>query len=281
MRVAEPVKNVVIGMILGMSIMLPGVCAATIAVVLGVYDRIIRDISKPSQYLKEDFWFIVTIAVVSIIGVYISVKCLAFVIESYEAPLMLFFATAVGIQIPNIWREADDGEKISVYNILALIVGFVVIMLVFLISIASFDQVSSPGPAVLVLAGAIYGICILSPGLSGSTIIMALGLFAAIVTGLNALDVHVIVPLVIGLAIGIIIFSKVIDHFLTRNRKSSFFAIIGLTTGSVVMVTVQALMKMDGSDTVVQCIFAIAAGIVLGWFAYRMTRRSAQCQVQE
>ena len=280
MKVAEPVKNVVIGMILGMSIMLPGVCAATIAVVLGVYDRIIRDLSKPSQYLREDFWFIVTIVVVSIIGVYMTVKCLAFVIESYEAPLMLFFATAVGIQIPNIWREADDGGKASGYNILALIVGFVLMVFVFFISITSFDQVSSPGPAALVLAGAIYGICILSPGLSGSTIIMALGLFAAIVTGLDALDVNVIVPLVIGLAVGIIIFSKVIDHFLTRSRKSSFFAIIGLTAGSVVMVTVQALMKIDGSDTVIQCILAIAAGILLGLIAYHMTRKGAQRQIQ-
>jgi len=280
MKVAEPVKNVVIGMILGMSIMLPGVCAATIAVVLGVYDRIIRDLSKPSQYLKEDFWFIVTIIVVSIIGVYLTVKCLAFVIESYEVPLMLFFATAVGIQIPNIWRGADDGEKATGYNILALIVGFVLMVFVFFISITSFDQVSSPGPAALVLAGAIYGICILSPGLSGSTIIMALGLFAAIVTGLNALDVQVILPLVIGLAVGIIIFSKVIDHFLTRSRKSSFFAIIGLTAGSVVMVTVQALMKIDSSDTVIQCILAIAAGILLGLIAYRMTRKGAQRQMK-
>lgn len=76
MSVAEPVKNVLYGAILGMTIILPGFSAATMAVVLGIYDRIIRDISRPSQYLKEDLWFILTIIVVSLIGVYITAKCL-------------------------------------------------------------------------------------------------------------------------------------------------------------------------------------------------------------
>jgi len=280
MSVAEPVKNVLYGAILGMTIILPGFSAATMAVVLGIYDRIIRDISRPSQYLKEDLWFILTIIVVSLIGVYITAKCLTLVIESYEVPLMFFFATAVAIQLPNIWRRADDGEKVTKFNILAFIVGFALMILLLYISTISFHQVSSPGPIVLLLAGVVYGICILTPGLSGSTIMIALGLFAAIVSGVTALDASVIIPLMIGLAAGIVLFSKLIDHFLTCNRKSSFFAIIGLTTGSIVMVIVQALMMIDGSDTAIQSIVAIAAGALFGLIAYKITRRSTQCQNQ-
>lgn len=95
MGFAESVKNVAVAMVIGLCLMMPGVSAATLAVVFGIYDRLIRDLSKPTKYLREDGWFVLTIIVVAIFGVYVCARGLNFLISEHEVPLMIFFAVSV------------------------------------------------------------------------------------------------------------------------------------------------------------------------------------------
>ena len=273
MKLAESAKNILIGMLLGILLMMPGVCAATLAVIFGIYDRLIRDISKPTKYLKEDGWFVLTIVVVAIIGVYICAKVLDFLIDGYEIPLTLFFATAVSMQLPDIRRQADDGKRTTPYNLSALAIGFALMILFLYVGMTSHAADVAPGILMMVLAGMISGICILSPGLSSSTMLMALGLFPAVISALSALDFSAIIPMAIGLALGILLFAKIVDHFMTENRKSTYFAIIGLTAGSIAAVVIRALMAISGNEQIVQCVVAVAAGVALGWCTHLFTRK--------
>lgn len=273
MKMAEPLKNALVAALIGVFMMMPGVSGATLAVIFGIYDRLIRDLSKPTKYLKEDFWFIITIAVVGIIGAFVCIKGLDFLIDGYEVPLMFFFATAISIQLPDIWKQADDGNRLTSRNVLALATGFALMILVLCINASPYSWEVSASPLAMVAAGVVYGICLLSPGISGSTVLLALGLFSAVINALSELDLVSIAPLIVGAIIGGLLFAKVVDHFVTHNRKTTYFAIIGLTAGSVVTVVVQALMKMDGGDQLLQCVAAIAIGIVLGWLAHLFTKK--------
>ncbi|MBR4226009.1 MAG: DUF368 domain-containing protein [Candidatus Methanomethylophilaceae archaeon] len=273
MKMAEPVKNILVSALIGVFMMMPGVSGATLAVIFGIYDRLIRDLSKPTKYLKEDFWFIVTIATVGIIGAFVCIKGLDFLIDGYEVPLMFFFATAISIQLPDIWKQADDGNRLTSRNVLALATGFALMILVLYLNTSSRVWEVSSSPLAMVAAGVVYGICILSPGISGSTVLLALGLFSAVINALSELDLVSIAPLIVGAIIGGLLFAKVVDHFVTHNRKTTYFAIIGLTAGSVVTVVVQAFMKMDGGDQLLQCVVAIAIGIVLGWLTHLFTKK--------
>ena len=273
MKMAEPVKNALVAALIGVFMMMPGVSGATLAVIFGIYDRLIRDLSKPTKYLKEDFWFIVTIAVVGIIGAFVCIKGLDFLIDGYEVPLMFFFATAISIQLPDIWKQADDGERPTSRNVLALAIGFALMILVLYLNTSSHGWEVSASPLAMVAAGVVYGICILSPGISGSTVLLALGLFSAVINALSELELVSIAPLIVGAIIGGLLFAKVVDHFVTHNRKTTYFAIIGLTAGSVVTVVVQALMKMDGGEQAIQCVVAVAIGIVLGWLTHLFIKK--------
>jgi putative membrane protein len=273
MKLAESLKNVVIAILIGIFMMMPGVSGATLAVIFGIYDRIIRDISQPTKYLREDLGFILTLVIVGIIGVFICVKGFDYLIDRYEIPLMFFFGTAVLLQLPDIWKQAGDGRKATPFNYLALAVGFVLMILVPYISMVTFDWGESPGPLVMAVAGVIYGICLLSPGISGSTVLLALGLFTIMIESLSNLDFAAILPLIIGAAIGILLFAKVVDHFVTHYRKSTYFAIIGLTAGSIVAVVAQAITRIESSDQILQCIVAIALGVILGWCTHMFSKK--------
>ena len=168
-------KNVIIGIAIGIFMMMPGVSGATLAVIFGIYDRLVRDISKPAKYLKEDYKFLFTIAIVGLLGAIICIKGLDFLMKEYEVPLMFFFATAISTQLPDVWKQGNDERIMTRYNILALVIGFMLMLTVFYISMVSFEQEIPQDTFILIIAGIIYGVCIMSPGISGSTVLLALG----------------------------------------------------------------------------------------------------------
>ena len=281
MKLGESVRNAIVAVVIGIFMMMPGVCGATLAVIFGIYDRLIRDISQPRKYLREDAWFLLTIIVVGLIGAFICLKFLAFLLDDYEVPLMFFFATAVAIQLPDLWKQAGGGGRPTSYNVLALAVGFILMIVVLYAYVTSGGWEAPSNPIILIAAGVIYGACLLSPGVSGSTVLLALGLFTVVVDGLADLDLMAIAPLVAGAAIGVLLFAKVIDHFITHNRSSTYFAIIGLTAGSVVTVVIQAILKMEEGDSILLCILAIVAGIALGVVTHLFTSKYTVPQATE
>ncbi len=270
MGIAGYVRNVIVGIITGIFMMLPGASGATITVVFGIYERLIHDISKLSNILS-DIRFLLTLGIGVVLGVLICSKGLDFLIDSYEIPLMFFFAVLILVQIPDIKRQSNDGERPTSLNCVAFVAGFLVMIGILVIGLGTGEQIESPGPIILFFAGIIYVVSAISPGISGSTILLALGLFSAVVEGIGNLKMMTVLPLALGGLVGLVLFAKIIDRCVTEHRKSTYFAILGLTVGSVVTVIAQAVMGMDGDDLMPICI-SVVAGVVVGYGMHLFSR---------
>jgi putative membrane protein len=276
MKSGEPLRNVIVGAIVGVFMILPGASGATAAILFGVYERLIRDISRLREFLLKDFFWLLTLGIGVLIGVIVCSKGLDMLIKDYEIPLMFFFAVLIFVQLPDLWKETDDGNKLTGMNILAGIGGLAVMIVVLAIGIQGLSLQGDTGAIIMFFAGVIYAICAIAPGISGSTVLLALGMFTAVVESVGNLEFGSIIPLGIGALIGTILFAKAMDHFFAHNRKSTYCAIFGLTLGSVVTVVTQAFidMKADG-DYLVPSIVAIAVGLILGYGLHRLTRYMA------
>jgi putative membrane protein len=264
MGIAGYIRNVIVGVIAGIFMIMPGASGATVTVIFGIYERLIHDVSKLRNIIS-DWKFLLTVAIGGFIGVVICSKGLDFLVDSYEVPLMFFFAVLILMQIPDIKKQSDDGEKYTPMNLLALVCGFLVMIGILFIGLQTSEQMESPGPIIMFFAGMVYVVCALSPGISGSTILLALGLFGAVIEGVGNLQFGTLIPLIVGALIGVILFAKIIDRCVTQHRKSTYLAILGLTLGSVVTVTVEAILKMDGDDMLVPIAVCIVAGIIAGY----------------
>ena len=271
MGIAGYVRNVIVGVITGIFMMLPGASGATITVVFGIYERLIHDVSKLSNILS-DIRFLITLGIGVVLGVLICSKGLDFLIDSYEIPLMFFFAVLILVQIPDIKRQSDDGEKPTTMNYVAFAAGFLIMIGILLIGLETGEQMESPGPIILFFAGIIYVVSAISPGISGSTILLALGLFSAVVEGIGNLELMTLLPLALGGLVGLVLFAKIIDRCVTDHRKSTYFAILGLTAGSVVTVITQAVLGMDGDYLIVPVCICIVAGVVVGYGMHLFSR---------
>ena len=271
MGIAGYVRNVIVGVITGIFMMLPGASGATITVVFGIYERLIHDVSKLSNIIS-DIRFLITLGIGVVLGVLICSKGLDFLIDSYEIPLMFFFAVLILVQIPDIKSQSDDGEKPTTMNYVAFAAGFLIMIGILLIGLETGEQMESPGPIILFFAGIIYVVSAISPGISGSTILLALGLFSAVVEGIGNLELMTLLPLALGGLVGLVLFAKIIDRCVTDHRKSTYFAILGLTAGSVITVITQAVLGMDGDDLIVPVCICIVAGVVVGYGMHLFSR---------
>ena len=92
MKSGESARNVIVGAIIGVFMILPGASGATMAVLFGIYERLIRDISQLREYLKKDFFWLLTLGIGGIIGVIACSKGLDMLIQNHRIPLMIFFA---------------------------------------------------------------------------------------------------------------------------------------------------------------------------------------------
>lgn len=271
------VKDLLVGTLVGIVSMLPGASGATIAVIFGIYERLISDLADIRDKLLHDLRFIIVVGIGIVIGLFICAFGLDALMDEWEVPMMFFFAALIAAQVPDIKALGDDNGPMTSCNWIALIVGFAVMIAILGISLSGngVDR-DVDGFLIWVAVGMILAVSKLAPGVSGSTILLALGLFTPFMDAMTGFEMSALIPGGIGLLIGILVFSKIIDHFIRNNRKSTYMVILGLTIGSIVAVSVEALTKLEGTTETVQSVVFIVLGLVLGIGLSRISRKYAE-----
>jgi len=270
--VAKDVKDLLIGVVTGVVSMLPGASGATILVIFGVYGRLIKDVSHIRECLLKDLRFVIVILIGIVIGFFAAAKGLDWLIEDWEIPLMFFFAALIIVQIPVIKEMGDDGEPITPWNVAAFIVGFALIMLVMLFGFeGDYEPEGAVGFALMFLVGIIFGLSKMAPGISASTVLLALGLFEAFTAAVSDLDLRMLLPMGLGLVFSVLVLSKGIDYGLSKHRKSSYAVILGLTVGSVVDVLYRGVGGFE-DDMLLVVIVCIVVGLAIGYCLNRLAK---------
>lgn len=263
--VLKPLKDILVGVLVGLVSMLPGASGATIAVIFGIYERLVSDLADIRHRLLKDLRFIILIFIGIVLGMMVCAFGLEFLMDHIEVPTMFFFAALIVAQIPDIMKLGDDGEPLSKWNIATFVVGFVImIAFLFLGDGNDVELEGITGTVLMVLVGIILAVSKLAPGVSGSTVLLALGLYAPFMHALTDMDIGYLLPILIGLVIGVLGFSKIVDHCMRNHKKSTYVMILGLTAGSVITVSVQAIMKLSGTGMIAMSIAGIVIGLLLG-----------------
>ena len=263
--VLKPLKDILVGALVGLVSMLPGASGATIAVIFGIYERLVSDLADIRHRLLKDLRFIILIFIGIVLGMMVCAFGLEFLMDHIEVPTMFFFAALIVAQIPDIMKLGDDGEPLSKWNIAAFVVGFVImIAFLFLGDGNDVELEGITGTVLMVLVGITLAVSKLAPGVSGSTVLLALGLYAPFMHALTDMDIGYLLPILIGLVIGVLGFSKIVDHCMRNHKKSTYVMILGLTAGSVITVSVQAIMKLSGTEMIAMSIAGIVIGLLLG-----------------
>ena len=235
--------NFVRGFLMGSADVVPGVSGGTVALVLGIYERLIRAIRNGanalwsivrgrraglSEQLRTIDWRFLSALLA---GILVAVVTLAALIEHLledepQNTSALFFGLVAG-SIVIAWRLVDNWT--ASYIGAALVTAVAAFALLGLRS----DEITDPGVVLFFGAGAIAIVAMILPGLSGSFILVTLGMYKAVLGSVNNRDLGMLLVFIFGAIIGLAIFSTLLDRLLLDYRAITMAILIGLMTGSL------------------------------------------------
>lgn len=281
-------KDILRGMLIGVANIIPGVSGGTIALSLGVYEKILSAINNFRKNLKESIKTLLPYA----IGVVIGIICLAFGIEwllsKYPIPTITAFIGLVLGGLPSIYERVKN-EKIKWTHIVSFILFALVIIVPTIISAQIIDvghsvEFSFISVLLMFALGLISAISMVVPGVSGSMVLMMLGYYETILHTINVCvkslakfdfgamfqTFGVLVPFGIGVILGILIASKVIEKLLQEYPNATIWGIIALVATSPFAM----LYGRDYSGTTIILVLVSIITFVAGFYtAYKLSKK--------
>jgi putative membrane protein len=244
-------KNFVKGILMGIVNVVP-VSSGTIALVLGVFERFINAVKalnhRNFKYLfkgevtefgrRTDFRFFITILAGIVVGMVFTSIFLKSALKSYEVYVWAFF---IGLIIASVINVMKSIEKVSVKNVVILLIGFVIS---FLLSI-HLNPESNDSFWYLFICGIVGATGMVVPGISGSHLMLLMGNYELIVTqAIPAMTkastfmfgFRILLPFFLGSIVSIVLFSYLLSWLMKEFRNETLSALSGFMLGSLPVV---------------------------------------------
>lgn len=233
-------KNIFRGFAMGVADLIPGVSGGTIAVILGIYDRLIAAISGFfSKEWKRHALFLIPLAIGMIATILSLSRVIDFLLENYYAPTQFFFLGLIVGIIPMLFRELHSRAGFKSSYWIAIVIGTIIVASMAFIRPAEADvitQLTLGTTLLLFFSGWLASMAMLLPGISGSFILLLIGVYATAIKALSDFNIPVILIIGAGVGVGFIVSSKIIRYLLAHKPGITFAVIIGLVLGSLAVV---------------------------------------------
>ena len=226
------------GMIVGASMLIPGVSGGSMAIILGIYDKLISSISSFFKHKKESIMILGSFGIGAIIGLVLFASPLEYLTKTYNMIMMYFFIGAVAGGLPLMYKKANI-NKIDITSLLYIIFGAAITLLLNFIPEGLFVFNTKLGLAEILLllaAGLIIAVALILPGISTSYMLLILGMYDETMRAIKELYFPYLIPIALGALIGIALTTRTLEKALESKGKATYLIIIGFILGSVIQV---------------------------------------------
>lgn len=231
------------GFAMGSADIVPGVSGGTVALVLGIYDRLVGAIRQGTRgiaallrgrprdawqaLLAVDWGFLLTL----LVGIGTAVVVLAGLLERLleEQPVLLS-AAFLGLVAGSVVVAADEVEHPSRR---VWVIGAVSAVATFLLLGLRAGTLDDPSLLVLFAGGALAICAMILPGVSGSFLLLLVGLYQVVLAAVDDRDLVTIATVGVGAVVGLALFSTLLHWLLDHHRDTVMAALLGLMVGSL------------------------------------------------
>lgn len=246
-------KDFLKGILIGIANIIPGVSGGTMAVSVGIYDKLISSITGLFKRFKKSILTLLPIVIGMLVGIVGLSYVITFALENYPLQTSTLFIGLIIGGLPVLLTHVK-GAKIRVPNVLLFIVFFAIVILM---SVMNGQESSVTDIAVnvftmleLFVAGIIASAAMIIPGISGSLIMMILGFYNILISNISTLvsavltgdmagilhGVGIFLPFGLGVIVGIFAVAKLIEWLLQNYPILTYSAILGLVIGSPIAI---------------------------------------------
>ncbi len=282
------------GAVIGIANVIPGVSGGTMAVSMGIYNRLISSITHLFRDFKKSAATLIPVLLGAAIGIVGFSYAIEYLLANQPLPTCLAFLGLILGGVPVLVRSMADGVKqsrsgrLTAVNVLAFALLFAFAIVLPLLQ-GKDDTLSVLDPSfgtmiLLFFMGIIAAATMVVPGVSGSMILMILGYYYGVINsittfmdGLRAGDLsavlsqcRLLVPFGIGAVLGIFLISKIIEYMFEKHTVSTYAAILGLILSSPfgIFYNTGALARFTLPGFLIGIVLFLAGGFVT-WYMGR------------
>lgn len=238
----EPILNFLRGFLMGSADVVPGVSGGTIAVLVGIYERLVHAISMASkalgnllrfrfrdagQRLREIDWGLILPLLIGIgVAIFTLASVISTLLDDHPEAMAGLFTGLVAASAWVAWRmiRSPNGTTVVVAIVVAVITFFVLGL--------KGGAITDPSWLVLFGSGAIAICAMILPGISGSFLLLMLGMYDFVISAVDERDFPVLGVFALGCIVGLALFSQLLDWSLTNHHDVVVAAMVGLMIGS-------------------------------------------------
>lgn len=228
---------------MGAANVIPGVSGGTIALITGIYERLINSIKRcdltairlflggkfSSLWTHIDGAWLTTLLAGVGVSIFTLAKLFEFLLDKHEQYTLAFF---FGLILLSIVYVARDIEHWRASTIASLMAGVVIAIAIATLAPASQNE----SMWYVFLCGVIAISSMILPGLSGSFVLILMGNYALVLGAISSFNVSVLLPLALGCAFGLIVFSHILSWVFKRYADQTLGLMTGFVAGSLVII---------------------------------------------
>ena len=254
------IRIVLVGVMMGAAEVVPGVSGGTIAFVSGFYERLVNGIARLTPFSllelpkigfvtwwkKYDLGFLFVLFGAMLVSILILARGVSYLLAEHPVGIWSFF---FGLVLSSVFVVGRRLLPLSVESGLALGVGAAVGIVV--VRIIPFEAEIS---GLTLFAGGCIAVCAwILPGLSGSFLLLVLGLYQTVITAIKNFELLTLCYVGLGSVVGLMCFSRILTVLLARFYDVTVALLVGFMLGSLTKIwpwkhTTSYQIKHDGSQ---------------------------------
>ncbi len=225
---------------MGAADVVPGVSGGTIAFITGIYDTLLESIRRINPYLlsiwkregtKAAFNHINGFFLIALFsGIFVSIATLAklitWLLNTHPIPIWSFFFGLILVSVYHIVRQV---ERRDATRFITLLVG-----VAFAYSITVLKPLHmEPTMVNTLIAGSIAICAMILPGISGSFILLLIGMYTPVLAAVKGFQIDILVMFLSGCVVGLLTFSHLLSWLLRKFRDATLMFLTGLMIGTL------------------------------------------------
>lgn len=282
------------GIVVGVANIIPGVSGGTIAVVTGIFDPLIEAINTLFKKFVKNLKFLIPVGLGLVAGVVAFSKLIGLSLAKFPLQTGLFFVGLVIGSVPLILKKANSERPYRHIYLIPFVICCLAVVALAIVQTyftTGTDQVTAGGlPKLsvgmilkLFVGGVVSAGAMVVPGVSGSLILLLLGLYddmLAIISGLTSFHdpglmlraALCALPLGIGIIVGIFTIAKIISLLFRKFRTGTYYGILGLLAGSILALLISLNLPTLSISflAVLIGLLTLAAGVAASYFSSKL-----------
>ena len=231
----EFIVNFLKGIAISISQIVPGVSGGTIAIVLGIYDKLIHAINTIIKDFKNQGKFLVQVGLGIVVGMFLFSSLINNLIDKFPIQIGYLFIGIILGGAPLMFKKATV-KGFTKKSLIFLVMGVIIALLlsgdgedksdiIRTLTVSNFIW--------LFVGGIVFAISLILPGISGSFMLLILGLYETFTTAISEFNILILLPIGIGALIGTLATARIIEYLLKKFPEGTYMMIFGFVLASV------------------------------------------------